>query len=135
MVTGSDRFERSQGLSGRGSARGRRTVKGVVVMGAGFAGRGFEALLRMELAILLERERAQGVVNAIVAAACRWRGLGRLEFLVPRDRLGHCRSSYCGFASGAARSWKALPRRCSWPGSRRPGCWSGTLASASIPRR
>ncbi len=70
-----------------------------------------EALLRMELALMLEREQTAGVVN--------WRdgyhnrtlslaGLGRLEFLIPRDRLLISVASWCRFASSAARSWKKL---------------------------
>jgi putative transposase len=66
----------------------------------GFAGRGLEALLRMELAILLEREQAQGVVNwrnGYRGRTLSLAGLGQLGFLVPRDRLGHYRSELLPF--------------------------------------
>jgi hypothetical protein len=38
-------------------------LRGLWEWARGLAGRGLEARLRMELAILLEREQAQGVVN------------------------------------------------------------------------
>jgi putative transposase len=66
----------------------------------GFAGRGLEALLRMELALLLEREQTAGVVNwrnGYRTRTLSLAGLGRLEFLVPRDRLGHYRSELLPF--------------------------------------
>lgn len=66
----------------------------------GFAGRGLQALLAMELAILLEREREQGVVNwrnGYRGRTLSLAGLGRLEFLVPRDRLSHYRSELLPF--------------------------------------
>lgn len=66
----------------------------------GFAGRGLEALLRMELALLLEREQAAGVVNwrnGYRTRTLSLAGLGRLEFLVPRDRLSHSRSELLPF--------------------------------------
>ena len=66
----------------------------------GFAGRGLEGLLRMELALLLEREQTAGVVNwrnGYRTRTLSLAGLGRLEFLVPRDRLSHYRSGLLPF--------------------------------------
>jgi putative transposase len=75
-------------------------LRGLWEWARGFAGRGLEALLRMELAILLEREQAQGVVNwrnGYRGRTLSLAGLGQLGFLVPRDRLGHYRSELLPF--------------------------------------
>jgi transposase-like protein len=73
---------------------GGERLKALWEWARGFAGRGLEALLRMELALLLEREQAAGVVNwrnGYRTRTLSLAALGRLEFLVPRDRLSHYR--------------------------------------------
>ena len=66
----------------------------------GFAERGLEALLGMELTVVLERERAAGITNwrnGYRSRTLSLAGLGRLGFWVPRDRLGHYRSELLPF--------------------------------------
>ncbi len=88
-------------------------AEGAVGMGTRVAGRCSRRCRAWSLALVLEREETAGVVN--------WRdgyhkrtlslaGLGRLEFLIPRDRLLISAASWCRFASGAARSWKKTGR-------------------------
>lgn len=87
----------------KAGSEGRRHLINLGSWARDFIKQGLEALLRAELEVLLERERAEAGEeppnwrNGYRRRTLSMAGLGRLAFRVPRDRKGHYRSELIPF--------------------------------------
>ncbi len=76
-----------------------------------FVKEGLEALLGMELSIVLEREQAEGIANTRNGYRSRTlslSGLGDLRLRVPRDRQSHYRSAFLPFRKQRTQELEAM---------------------------
>ncbi len=83
------------------AAAGRERMQAVVEWTRQWVRRGLEALLRIELTVLLEREQGSSELpnwrNGYRSRTLSVAGLGPLGLRVPRDRQGHYRSELLPF--------------------------------------